>query len=163
MDQVGYFEAISEAHFRTAMNEVLNAVEPSLTADGAQDIIKDTYHNIHLPQRTQFWSAWYDFVAPIRFELRPEENLIIPTGVGVRLNPGWWIDLLPHHMCDPQHRWLLTHTISLDDDSYMPGKTDGHVIIEVINMSRETTILVPRGQTFARGMFLPYGTGRMKS
>ena len=79
LNQIGEFEKVSLAQFEAAMRETY-----FLKYD-----LNDLYDDIRLPARATAGSAGYDFFAPFDFTLQPGESIKIPTGIRVRMEPGW--------------------------------------------------------------------------
>lgn len=163
MEQVGYFTKADTEQFLADMSASLGAIEHNMDSEDIRYIARDAYFSVELPRHESIWSAWYDFIAPIRFELLPGESLTIPSGVFVHTNPGWMLELVPHRDHGPSDRWETTRLVSTSVGHYAQGKREGHVLIEIMNISQDQTIMVARGEPFAKGIFLPYGAGRMRA
>ena len=94
--------------------------------------LSDYYDLLKPPTRATKGSAGYDFESPISFELKPGETIKIPTGIRVKINDGWVLKLYPR---------------------------SGHIFIKVTNNSLEDKIVrINRGDKFAQGIFVQYGT-----
>ena len=86
-----HFERVSFEQFRKDMENLgLTYIFPN-----GGDQIRQAYDNIRLPRRATPDSAGYDFSLPFPVILRPCENITIPTGICVELDPGQFLLCLP--------------------------------------------------------------------
>lgn len=116
------------------------------------------YEDILLPRRATAGSAGYDFYAPIDFELKPGDILNIPTGLRVRIEPGWVLLILPRSGQGFKYRVQLMNTAGVIDSDYFGAENEGHMFVKLINAGTEGKKLsVKKGEAFAQGIFLPYG------
>ena len=53
------------------------------------------YENILFPTRATTGSAGYDFYAPCDFEIKPGQQVLIPTGIRVRMEESYVLMLFP--------------------------------------------------------------------
>ena len=100
MNQIGEFEKVSLAQFEAAMRETY-----FLKYD-----LNDLYDDIRLPARATAGSAGYDFFAPFDFTLQPGESIQIPTGIRVRMEPGWFLLGIPKSGLGTKYRLQLDNT-----------------------------------------------------
>lgn len=116
------------------------------------------YENICLPQRKTAGSAGYDFHAPFSFTLAPRQGIVIPTGVRVKMEEGWFLGVLPRSGQSFRFRIQLDNTIGVIDSDYYHAKNEGHIIIKLSNDSMEEKTMDLSAQTaFAQGIFLMHG------
>ena len=87
MKRIAQFLKVSEDVFASAMEEGFQEYSPGE--------IQEMYQGIRLPQRATRGSAGYDFYAPFSFRLLPGETIKIPTGVRVKMEEGWVLQIYP--------------------------------------------------------------------
>ena len=122
-----------------------------------EEIVK-IYDNIKLPKRATIGSAGYDFYAPLTFTLKPNETILIPTGIKVEITPGWFLGLFPRSGLGFKYRLQLNNTVGIIDSDYYFAENEGHIMIKLTNDSNENkTLGIIVGQGFAQGIFIPYG------
>ena len=80
--EIAEFEKVSSARFE----EDLKTACPWVFTPPEIDAI---YNSIKLPKRATAGSAGYDFFSPVSFELDPNGYVTIPTGIRVKIDPGW--------------------------------------------------------------------------
>jgi len=116
---------------------------------------RDCYDNIKLPLRATAGSAGYDFFAPYDFELEPNSEIIIDTGIRARIDSDWVLVILPRSGSGFKYGVRLANTAGVIDSDYFNADNEGHIKIKLIGGSK--TYSVKAGDAFAQGVFLPYG------
>ena len=112
---------------------------------------------IPLPRRATAGSAGYDFVSPLDIRIPPEEDVLIPTGIRARMEPGWVLMLFPRSSLGFKHDVRLSNTVGIIDSDYYFAENEGHILVRLRNpLNRE--VRIGRGERFCQGVFLPYGT-----
>ncbi|MDR2634440.1 MAG: deoxyuridine 5'-triphosphate nucleotidohydrolase [Clostridiales bacterium] len=159
MIRVAKFDTVSEERFRADTKEVFKGSVAFLDdAIGANQVIYDAYDSLKLPVRATGGSAGYDFFTPFAVTLASEESISIPTGIRVKIDPGWALFLFPKSGLGFKYRLQLDNTVGLIDSDYYGAKNEGHIIIKISNLSLEKKALeLKRGAAFAQGVFLPFG------
>ena len=121
--------------------------------------IQDTYEKISLPVRATAGSAGYDFFVPADIVLNPGETAKIPTGVRVWMEQDWVLKCYPRSGLGFKYRLQLNNTVGIIDSDYSNSDNEGHIFIKVTNNSLEDKIVrINRGDKFAQGIFVQYGT-----
>ena len=116
------------------------------------------WDDIALPRRATVGSAGYDIFSPLDFRLAPDEIIDIPTGLRVRIEPGWVLTLYPRSGQGFKYRVQLYNSVGVIDSDYFGAENEGHIRIKIVNANTEGKILhVKKGEAFAQGIFLPYG------
>ena len=87
MRRVGKFEKVSYEQFRKDYIDCFNETN--------EEVIRQIYDDIKLPQRATSSSAGYDIFSPIDFELKPNEEIKIPTGIRARMDEDWVLCIFP--------------------------------------------------------------------
>lgn len=150
MQQIAQFEKISITQFT---KDLLKIFPESNSKD-----MEALYEHIKLPVRATQGSAGYDFFALYGFTLQPGETIMVPTGVRVRMNEGWVLELYPRSGMGFKFRMQLDNTVGIIDSDYYDSDNEGHIFIKVTNDSNDGKILrVNSNGAFVQGIFLPFG------
>lgn len=150
MKKIAQFFKVSEENF-------LNSVKEEFSLYTEEDI-RDMYESLVLPSRATKGSAGYDFFAPFSFSLPPGATIKIPTGVRVRMEEGWVLNIYPRSGLGFKYRLQLNNTVGIIDSDYYFSDNEGHIFIKMTNDSNEgKTVEVAKGSGFAQGIFLEYG------
>lgn len=150
MNKVGRFEKVSYEQFATDIKDVF--------PDFSEDNVREMYDGIKLPKRATAGSAGNDFFAPMDITLEPGQSIKVPTGIRVRINPGWWLGCFPRSGLGFKYRIQLDNTVGVIDSDYYNAKNEGHIMLKITNDSREgKTLRLKSGDAFAQGIFLIYG------
>jgi len=125
------------------------------------DKLLTAYERIALPTRATAGSAGYDFYSPFSFTLSTRETILIPTGVRVKIEPGWWLGLLPRSGHGFRYRVQLDNTMGVIDSDYYHADNEGHIMVKLSNDSLTGKHLrLNEGDSFVQGIFLSYGITR---
>ena len=146
MKRIATFEKVSEGKFRVAWTDTFGSD------------FKDVYENLKLPRRATAGSAGYDFFSPLTFTLQPGASIRIPTGVRVRIDEGWVLQIYPRSGLGFKYRLQLDNTVGIVDSDYYHSDNEGHIFIKITNDSKEgKAMTVEAGTGFAQGIFAEYG------
>ncbi len=116
------------------------------------------YAEIQLPRRATLGSAGYDFFSTLDFTLAPGEEIKIPTGVRVKIDDGWVLNIYPRSGLGFKFRLQLNNTVGIIDSDYYNSSNEGHIFVKLTNDSKNgKTLSVKKGDAFAQGVFLEYG------
>ena len=149
MERVAEFEKVSFEQFKSAWLDIF------LDSD---DEIRYVYDNIKLPTRATSGSAGYDFFMPINMNLAPGETFLIPTGIRVKIDEGWFLSVYPKSGLGFKYRLQLDNTIGVIDSDYYYSDNEGHMFVKMTNScTNNKTIELQSGASFCQGIFLPYG------
>ena len=119
---------------------------------------REGYEHIRLPERATSGSAGYDFFAPYDFTLEAGCEIVISTGVRVRMDSDWVLVLLPRSGQGFKYGVRLANTAGVIDSDYFGAENEGHIRIKLVNANSEgKTLVVRRGEAFAQGVLLPFG------
>jgi len=150
VNRIAEFEKVSFAQFKAGA-ERCHVPLPT-------DKLYDIYDGIALPARATVGSAGYDFHSPFSFTLSTRESITIPTGIRVKIEPGWWLGILPRSGHGFRYRIQLDNTLGVIDSDYYHADNEGHILIKLTNDSlTEKQMILEAGDSFAQGIFLPYG------
>ena len=120
--------------------------------------VDEIYDKIHLPVRSTYGSAGYDFRTPIPFCLQPGETIKIPTGIKVCLDRGTFLMCVPRSGLGFKYRLQLDNTVGIIDEDYYnnPGN-EGHMWVKLTNDSRDGKIVqLEMGDAMFQGIILSY-------
>ena len=109
---------------------------------------------IALPRRATAGSAGYDFVCPVRAELRPGETLVIPSGLRALMRPGWVLLICPRSSLGRKWGLRLANTVGVIDSDYSQAENEGHLLMSV---TADRACTLQPGERFCQGIFLPVG------
>lgn len=150
MQKIAKFEKVSLEQYMESMK----ADYPQYT----QSDIEDMYEAIMLPKRATKGSAGYDFFAPFAFSLAPGATIKIPTGIRVRIDNDWVLNLYPRSGLGFKYRLQLNNTVGIIDSDYYDSDNEGHIFAKITNDSNEGKVVeVASGTGFMQGIFLQYG------
>lgn len=150
MKRVAQFFKVSPQLFIEAMREEF----PQYT----EEDVRDMYESLLLPRRATRGSAGYDFFAPFSFSLPPAATIKIPTGIRVRMEEDWVLNIYPRSGLGFKYRLQMNNTVGIIDSDYYYSDNEGHIFIKLTNASNEgKTMEVKQGTGFAQGIFLEYG------
>lgn len=108
MFYAGQFEKVSLPQFAEAVKKTYG--------DKYTDYqIGEAWENLKLPRRATSGSGGYDFFAPFPISLEPGEGVKIPTGVRVKIDPGWWLGCFPRSGLGFKYRFQLDNTVGVID------------------------------------------------
>lgn len=120
--------------------------------------IKQVYDQIKLPKRATKYSAGYDFYLPYDVEIKPNESVLIPTGIKVKIESNYFLMICPRSSLGFKFKLQLNNTIGIIDADYYYSKNEGHIFIKLFNDNKENkTVCLKQNEAFAQGIFLNYG------
>lgn len=155
MKGIAEFKKVSFEEFLKSYQDV-SATRGGMPKD--EEYIEDFYANIKLPERSTKGSAGYDFCTPFRFILRPNDSIIIPTGIRCKMEEGWVLQIYPRSSLGFKYSLRLNNTVGIIDSDYYYSDNEGHIKVKLTNESVECkTVDLSEGMKFCQGIFLPFG------
>ena len=149
MQRIAQFEKVSFEEFNKSWKKLYLA---------SDEEIKDIYNEIKLPIRATSGSAGYDFFSPLDFKLSAKENILIPTGIRVKIEQGWFLGIFPKSGLGFKYRLQVDNTIGIIDSDYYYSDNQGHIFIKMTNDNNMNLSLdINKGASFCQGIFLPFG------
>ena len=142
MEKIAKFEKISYEQFLKDNNNDNNDY--------------DYYDKIILPKRATTGSAGYDFFLPYELKINPKECATIKTGIRVKINEGWLLQIFPRSSLGFKYKMALANTVGIIDSDYYNALNEGHIMIKIYNNSDEI-LVIEEGKAFVQGIFVPYG------
>lgn len=150
MKRIAQFFKVSRENFLNSMREEFSQY--------TEEDIRNMYESLALPERATKGSAGYDFLAPFSFSLSPGATIKIPTGIRVKMEEGWVLNLYPRSGLGFKYRLQLNNTVGIIDSDYYYSDNEGHIFIKLTNDSNEgKTVEVAQGSGFAQGIFAEFG------
>ena len=149
MKRIAKFEKVTAARF---------AADWVASFGGSEAAALAVYDYIRLPKRATTGSAGYDFFMPSAITLAPGQQIRIPTGIRVRMEPGWVLQCYPRSGLGFKYRLQLNNTVGIIDSDYYNSDNEGHIFAKLTNDSREEqSISLQAGDGFMQGIFVEYG------
>ena len=150
MNHIAKFEKVSFVQFQM---DALRCEVPL-----SEDKLLQAYQRLISPVRATAGSAGYDFHTPFGFALSTRETITIPTGLRVKIEPGWLLALLPRSGHGFQYRIQLDNTLGVIDSDYYGAENQGHILVKLTNDGLTgKTLTLSEGAAFVQGIFLPFG------
>ena len=151
MTGIAKFEKVSIEQFTEGWNNCFGSTDI--------DKIKKTYESIKLPKRATAGSAGYDFYSTLDFELKPNETIMIPTGIRTKIDNSWVLCLYPRSGLGFKFRLQLNNTVGIIDSDYYNSDNEGHIFIKITNDTNTgKTVSLKQGDAFAQGICVQYGS-----
>lgn len=147
------FELVSFNQFK---NDWVNALK-DYADDDADDDILSIYNDIKEPRRATSASAGYDFFSPISFYLKPNESIMIPTGIRVHMPSDMVFMIYPRSGLSTKFRLIPKNLTAVIDSDYYNADNEGHIHMCMVN-DGDKVVTVERGQAFCQGVFTKYYT-----
>ena len=148
MKNITHFEKVSFEQFQ---KDILKNTK-------IKNKIEEMYDNIQLPKRATIGSAGYDFFLPFEIVLKPQESIIIPTGIRCQMNDEYVLQIYPRSSLGFKFRLQLDNVVGIIDSDYYYACNEGHIMIKISNLSFENKqVELVRGEAFVQGILLTYG------
>ena len=117
---------------------------------------KDLYDKIMLPYRNTKYSAGYDFYSPFDFILKPNEKIIIPTGIKAYMQNDEYLGIYNRSSMGFKYNIRLCNQVGIiDADYYDNDNNEGHIFISYKNEGDKDWI-VKQNDKIAQGIFNKY-------
>ncbi|NLC96271.1 MAG: deoxyuridine 5'-triphosphate nucleotidohydrolase [Erysipelotrichaceae bacterium] len=124
----------------------------------SEEEAKLVYDEIKLPKRATTGSAGYDFYTPISINLKPNEQIKIPTGIRVNMKDDWVLCLFPRSGWGFKFRLQIDNTIGVIDSDYFYSSNEGHIFVKLTNDTKNNKeFVIEKGVGIIQGIFFPYG------
>lgn len=150
MNRIAKFEKVSFSQFSSSWVDTFGPTD--------EEEIQKIYNELIIPKRATSGSAGYDFFSPVAFELKPQEEIKIPTGIRAQIDEGWVLCIFPRSGLGFKYRLQLNNTVGIIDSDYYGSDNEGHIFIKVTNDSKsDKTVSVKANEGFAQGIFMPFG------
>ena len=122
-----------------------------------EEVIKGIYDDIKLPKRSSTGSAGYDFFLPMAIIAPPQTDLVIPTGIRMKMDSDKVLLCFPRSGLGFKYRMQLNNTVGVIDSDYFYSDNEGHIMIKIANDSYEEKIIsLEKGKAFSQGVLMPF-------
>ena len=116
---------------------------------------RETYDKIKLPKRATAKSAGYDFFAPTKLTVAPNETVTVATGIRALMPDSWCLMIFPRSGLGFKYKLRLNNTVGIIDADYSDSDNEGHIFIRMTNESNKP-LEIAQGSAFAQGIFTQY-------
>ena len=125
------------------------------------EVIRDIYDQIRIPERSTAFSAGYDFFAPCRIYIPGKSQVVIPSGIKCNFSQleaeNWHLKLYIRSSVALKHQVVLTNSVGvIDADYYGNPKNEGDIFIALWNIS-EVPAEFKAGEKIMQGIMEVYG------
>ena len=151
MQRIAKFEKVSYEQFK----KDLSSCFPNFYKE--EDMIKEIYDSIELPQRATTGSAGYDFKIPTFLLMSKGEDYLIPTGIRCNIDDGWVLKLYPKSGLGTKYGFELINTVGIIDSDYYYSDNEGHILAKIKHTQGTNYLEIHKGKAFMQGVFVPYG------
>ena len=150
MNRIAEFEKVSFSEFLSSWQKIFP------NDDNAT--IEQIYKNIIIPYRATKGSAGYDFFSPIDFTLSSQQTLLMPTGIRIKIEEGWFLGVFPKSGLGFKYRLQLDNTTGIIDSDYYYSDNEGHIFVKLTNDSKTPKdLIIKKSQSICQGILLAYG------
>lgn len=134
------FEIISEKQFNKDFKNFTNV----------------NYEELKLPERVTAKSAGYDCFSPIDIELKPDEEIKIPTGIKAYMQNDEVLFALPRSGHGFKYYIRLANTCGVIDSDYYNNKgNEGHIWVKIRNEGNKD-FKINKGDAICQFIFQKY-------
>ena len=82
------------------------------------------------------------------------ETCLVPTGVRVKIEDGWFLSIFPRSGLGFKYRLQLDNTVGIIDSDYYESSNEGHIFIKITcDAKTQKTIEIKKGEGIAQGIF----------
>ncbi len=150
---IAAFEKVSYEQFEKDWIDTFENDEIILTDDYS---ISLAYELVKIPKRSTKHSAGYDICSTAAFHIGPGQEIKIPTGLRCRINPNYFLMILPRSGLGFKYYTRLANTAGVVDADYYDADNEGHIFVKIRNES-DKGLTVGCGDAVCQGIFLPFG------
>lgn len=119
---------------------------------------RELYDNFLMPRRKTKFSAGYDFYMLQSICIKPNERVMIPTGIKARMCSDDMLFFIIRSSLGIKNNIILTNQVGvIDCDYYNNSDNEGHMWISLQN-NGDKEFIMNRGDRFVQGIFLKYLT-----
>ena len=114
------------------------------------------YEDIILPKRSTKNSAGYDFYSLYDITIKPNERVVIPTGIKVCMNENEFLGIYIRSSLGFKYNIRMCNQVGIIDADYINNKdNEGHIFVCLQNES-DKEVVIKKGDRFAQGIFMSY-------
>lgn len=123
--------------------------------DASKERLLKEYENIKIPARATPGSAGYDFFLPCDVEIEKGQEVLIQTGIRVKIEDGWALMLYPRSGLGFKYGLRFLNTTGIIDSDYFSASNEGHIMAKLSVSGSKLTLKA--GDRFMQGVFVPFG------
>lgn len=121
-----------------------------------RDIPNGNYNDIILPKRSTKNSAGYDFYSLYDIVIKPNERVVIPTGVKACMNENEFLGIYVRSSLGFKYNTRMCNQVGIIDADYYNNKdNEGHIFVCLQNES-DKDVVIKKGDRFVQGIFQPF-------
>ena len=114
------------------------------------------YEDIILPKRSTKNSAGYDFYSLYDITIKPNERVVIPTGIKVCMNKNEFLGIYIRSSLGFKYNIRMCNQVGIIDADYYNNKdNEGHIFVCLQNES-DKEVVIKKGDRFVQGIFMSY-------
>lgn len=114
------------------------------------------YEDIILPKRSTKNSAGYDFYSLYDITIKPNERVVIPTGIKVCMNEKEFLGIYIRSSLGFKYNIRMCNQVGIIDADYYNNKdNEGHIFVCLQNES-DKEVAIKKGDRFVQGIFMSY-------
>ena len=154
MKKIAKFEKVSFEQFKKDVEKCFgNTVYKFQTEEG----IRDVYDQIELPTRATKGSAGYDFRCPCNIMLHKGNQIVIPTGIRVKMEDGWVLKVYPRSGLGFKYGLELVNPVGIIDSDYYHSDNEGHIMLKISHYLGDYMLTIKQGDGIVQGVFVEFG------
>ncbi len=113
--------------------------------------------DINIPRRQTIGSAGYDIECAEDTTIKPNDVVLVPTGLKASIENGMCLLLLARSSLFKRYRLMLPNAVGLiDSDYYNNQNNEGHIYVQLLNIGTEE-VLLKKGERIAQAVFSNFG------
>ena len=114
------------------------------------------YEDIILPKRSTKNSAGYDFYSLYDITIKPNERVVIPTGIKAMMNKNEFLGIYIRSSLGFKYNIRMCNQVGIIDADYYNNKdNEGHIFVCLQNES-DKEVVIKKGDRFVQGIFMSY-------
>lgn len=114
------------------------------------------YEDIILPKRSTRNSAGYDFYSLYDITIKPNERVVIPTGIKVCMNEKEFLGIYIRSSLGFKYNIRMCNQVGIIDADYYNNKdNEGHIFVCLQDES-DKEVVIKKGDRFVQGIFMSY-------
>ncbi len=114
------------------------------------------YEDIILPKRSTKNSAGYDFYSLYDITIKPNERVVIPTGIKAMMNENEFLGIYIRSSLGFKYNIRMCNQVGIIDADYYNNKdNEGHIFVCLQNES-DKEVVIKKGDRFVQGIFMSY-------
>jgi len=114
------------------------------------------YEDIILPKRSTKNSAGYDFYSLYDITIKPNERVVIPTGIKVCMNENEFLGIYIRSSLGFKYNIRMCNQVGIiDADYYNNSENEGHIFVCLMNEG-DKVLEIKKGDRIVQGIFMPF-------